>query len=88
MNLTKSDQDYLISLGHITNDLPQIEEAMREYMTTYTMGSKRITRQEAIEQLGRQKYLSGLSRSAFHYSAVQYTSNNIPIYFDSSKLLK
>ena len=42
-----------------------------------------------IEILGREAYLSGTSRSAFHWSCVRETDKiGVLIYFDSSRLFK
>ena len=50
---------------------------------------RRISRKEAIELLGRETWLSGLDRSAFHWSAMRQTKDDKGyVYFDSSKLFK
>lgn len=85
MKLTNKDRKLLIKWGHDEKDFNQIEEATRK--TVYEMNGKRIPRKKALEVLGKEEYLSGISRSAFHQSAVRNNNDKI-IYFDSSKLFK
>lgn len=88
MKLTKEDRAFLLSLGHEEYDLPQIEAALHEGRTTYTLGDKPITRAQAIQLLGRESYLSGISRSAFHYTAEQTTETGEAVGFDSYRLFQ
>lgn len=86
MKLTKKDKKMLLSLGCAERDLGQIDEAMRK--TTYEYHNRQITWEEAINLLGRKSYLAGISRSAFHWTAVQHTPDGRPVYFDSSRLFE
>lgn len=88
MKLTVEDKKNLIEMGYTERDFKQIELAASK--TTYTDDSdKRVSRAKAIELLGRKAFLSGLGRSAFHWSAVRETEDGkTSIYFDSSKLFK
>ena len=93
MKLTEEDKQLLRKLGHPDTDFPQIEEAMQTKYTKYDYQGKRISREKAVELLGRRKYICGLSRSAFHWDAVQLVSeNNGPeenvVYFNSHNLFK
>lgn len=93
MKLTEEDKQLLRKLGHPDADFPQIEEAMQTKYTKYDYQGKRISREKAIELLGRRKYICGLSRSAFHWSAVQHVSENDGseddvVGFDSHNLFK
>ena len=88
MKLAKEDKELLLYLGHTECDLAQIETALRRNRTTYCLDNKQITRDEAVRLLGREKYLSGISRSAFHSSAVQYAEGGQAVYFDSSRMFK
>lgn len=91
MKLTKKDKEYLLSIGHAESDFEQIENVAK--YTKYDMFTKedesivtRITQKKAIEILGRNIYLSGLGRTAFHYSAVRYNDEGtIYVVFDGSK---
>ena len=94
MKLTKKDKEYLLSIGYAERDFEQIEDIAK--YTKYDMFTKkdesivtRITQKKAIEILGRNIYLSGLGRTAFHYSAVRYNDEGtIYIVFDGSKYFK
>lgn len=105
MKLTDTDKKYLLEkiYGGIKQtfeeDLPQIEEAAD--VTKYSLikykednwrgkyDEKRISKTEAIRILGREGWLSGLSRSAFHWMATrELDDNRSQVYFDSSKLFK
>ena len=57
MRLTDSDKECLKAWGYPEQDMKQIEE------------EGRISAEKASKLLGREAYLSGLSRSAFHWSA-------------------
>ena len=86
MKLTEKDKNYLRNLGNKDADLKQIEEAAN--VTTYTNRGKRISRNKAIELLGREEWLSGISRSAFHWTAGRMAKDNTEVDFDSSRLFK
>lgn len=93
MKLTNQDKEYLKKLGHTSEDFAQIEKATGK--TTYTLCDEftgketLINTEKALELLGRETYLSGISRSAFHWSALRETKTyGISIYFDSSRLFK
>lgn len=88
MKLTNQDKMLLRGMGHDDKDFPQIEEAMRKYYTTYDLDGETISREQAIALLGREAYLSGISRSAFHYTAARSTDDGRVVGFDSSKLFK
>lgn len=93
MKLTNQDKEYLKKIGYTNKDFSQIEQATGK--TIYTLCDEnsgketRINTADAIETLGRENYLSGISRSAFHWSAVRETKiKGIVVYFDSSKLFR
>jgi len=86
MKLTSTDKELLINWGYREEDLNQIERATTK--TTYEMNGKKISVNEVLEVLGRETYLSGISRSAFHWSAVRNNNDGEEVYFDSSKLFK
>lgn len=86
MRLTQNDKECLREWGYPECDLLQIEEATQK--TIYTCNDKRLSARQAIELLGRETYLSGISRSAFHWSCVRETESDDRIYFDSSRLFK
>lgn len=88
MKLTTEDKQHLIEWGYSERDLPQIEEAMRRDKTAYKIGSCSISREDAIVALGRLEYLSGIARSAFHFSAARTASDGRVVIFDSSRLFR
>ena len=91
MKLTKKDKEYLISIGVSADDFEQMEDVSK--YTKYEMFEihnesivTRITQKKAIEILGRHTFLSGLNRSAFHYSAVRFSPDDkIAVVFDSHR---
>lgn len=88
MKLTNDDKRQLVDWGYTEEDIDQIERASQRNKTVYEMGGEPISREEAIMRLGRREYLSGLSRSAFHFTASRTTDNGKVILFDSSRLFK
>nr|WP_325237735.1 hypothetical protein [uncultured Oscillibacter sp.] len=88
MRLSKEDKELLHSWGFKDQDFGQIEEALRADKTSYELENCRISRKQAIEVLGMRKFLSGIARSAFHWSAARETSDGKVVYFDSRKLFK
>ena len=88
MKLTNADKEMILKNGYTEKDFPQIESAMLKKNTKYELNDKPISREEAISLLGREKYISGICRSAFHASAVRETSDNKLVYFDSYNLFR
>jgi hypothetical protein len=86
MKLTNKDKEMLINWGYKEEDLNQIERATTK--TTYEMNGKKISINEALNVLGRETFLSGISRSAFHWSAGREDGKGQTVYFNSSKLFK
>ena len=94
MKLTNKDKKYLLSIGYTENDFEQIGNIAKH--TKYEMFTKKdesivttITQKKAIELLGRNTFLSGLGRTAFHQSAVRYNDEGtIYVVFDGSKFFK
>lgn len=86
--LREQDKDLLRSWGHTDRDFEQIEKVMAKRYTKYSLDGSRITREKAVDILGWRAYLSGISRSAFHRTAVRQTSDGREILFDSSAFFK
>lgn len=87
MKLNKEDKKLLLNWGYLNQDLNQIERATTK--TAYFINDEKISTKKAIEILGREKYLSGVGRSAFHLTATRSNDDdNITIFFDSSKLFE
>lgn len=105
MEMTDTDKKYLLEkiYGGIKKtfdgDLPQIEEAadvtkyklVKYAKDNYTgdCEKKVISRKVAICLLGRETWLSGLVRSAFHWTSTRTLGDGRRcIMFDSSKLFR
>lgn len=88
MKLTEEDKRLLRSWDVAESDFAQIEEAFSAAKTKYELNGKRISRQKAIELLGREGYLSGIVRSAFHFTAERKTQAGDSVYFDSRNLFR
>ena len=88
MRSTASEQESLKAGGSPEQDMKQIEEAMRKIV--YKINHKRrISAEKASKLLGREAYLSGLSRSAFHWSASRDIGDSgNTVSFDSSRLFQ
>ncbi len=88
MKLTEEDKNMLIQWGYSEEDIPQIKKAIRVsqyYVYEIHQRDIPISLNEALELLGRGKFLSGIARSAFHWSALR-ENNNVKILFSSKKL--
>lgn len=94
MKLTESDKRYLVNIGHEEKDFAQIEEALSARTTTYELNKvighklRDVSREEAISLLGRNLYLSGIARSAFHGTAIRENEQGDRVLFDSTKLFR
>ena len=86
--LTEDDKELLISWGYLQKDLDQIE--LEANVCKYEQVFKRkpekeLTREEVIKKIGRKQYLSGISRTAFHWNCCR-DRGNICISFESGLL--
>ena len=100
MTFGKKDLETLLKIygGHrkfLAEDLPQIELAAD--MTAYSFGTndsneRTITRIGTIRKIGRQAWISGLVRSAFHRTAIRYVDDSDEskgyVYFDSRNMFR
>jgi hypothetical protein len=88
--LSDKDKELLLKWGYPESDFRQIADAIR--VTKYTLidkdgKEKNISSEEARKMLGDEEFLSGISRSAFHWTAMRGTEDR-GIHFDSSKLFE
>ena len=91
MKLTSEDKALLRQYGYADENFPQIELAMQTRYTKYKLGNTAISRERALGLLGRRKYLSGIARSAFHYTAartIEESEESGVVCFDSSRLFR
>lgn len=84
MELTKKDIKILRDWGYKGKDINQIEIATS--LTKYEYKGKLICDVKARKLLGDEEYLSGISRSAFHWSSSRETPDGDTVAFDSSAL--
>lgn len=68
VKLTKKDKEFLKKIGYLEMDFNQIEKANYKYYIEY---NQRISEEEALKKLGRNRWLSGVGRACFHTSAVR-----------------
>lgn len=95
MKLTKQDKELLASWGERSNDIAQIERASKSDILELKLENletgkrRKIGQKEAIKILGRETFLSGLSRAAFHYSSSRNSEDDkFRISFYCGKLFK
>lgn len=85
MKLTKADRHYLVEEFHEdAQAIDQIERAVGQ--TWFTYKGERISAARAIELCGRERFLSAMDRSAFHWTTAVPLEDGSVVYFDSSKL--
>lgn len=87
MDLTNKDKILLNKWGFQEIDFLSIKEAIAK--TDYFLNLEvKVSEEEAIALLGREKFLNGIAWSTFHQCAVRSVVSNDDdfVYFDSSKL--
>jgi hypothetical protein len=84
MKLTSEDKKILKNWGYKSSDFKQIERATSK--TEYELDDERMSLTEVLQVLDRKTYLSGIARSAFHWSACRENEKGQTVYFNSSKL--
>lgn len=89
MKLNDEDKRFLQKIGYSADEFQQIEYAMRASQTLYYVDDVPISREEAIRILGREEYISGVARSAFHGSSLRFSeTQEQSVYFDSSRIFQ
>lgn len=92
MKIPEKDKERLRGQGYTDDDLDQIAAVGR--YTTYSLHNdetgvnKRISAAKAMDILGWDTFLSGITRSAFHLVATREGSNGNVVLFDSSKFFQ
>lgn len=89
-NLTQQDIEILKKWGHQDKDLSQINKAITktDYRYCHNGKEEKITHKQARELLGNEQFLSGISRSAFHYSSCREIEGKGYVDFDSRRMFK
>lgn len=80
--LTRKDMAVLRSCGYDRREYKQIEVCANICIYTDNNGHT-MSYKDAIEILGREQFLSGISRAAFHWSSYR-EENASGVYFDCS----
>ena len=92
MKLTKADKEIIKEFGYEDKDFDQIERAIGKTKYSLSMvgnGVEKISAKKAMEILGRRNFLSGICRSAFHWSSVRTPDDySCKVFFDSSRLFR
>ena len=91
--LTEEDKEELLLLGYLQEDFWQINLAFKECEFEITDNNiekgcktRKCGAKRAVEVLGREHFLSGLGRAAFHATSVRYSvDGRFEIYFDLRK---
>lgn len=86
MILTNEDKQYLMDCGYEKEDFNQIARAISK--TSYEYQGEEISAQKVIEVVGRENFLSGIARSAFHFTASREDKDGNYVHFDSTSLFK
>lgn len=89
--LNKRHKEIILGFGYPKEDLRQIEKALK--YTTFTLCIKGkedeiVSLDKAVEILGEKEFLSGMCRSAFHWTAMRNNDEIRNIHFNSSKLFE
>ena len=81
--LTEKDRDNLLNWGYAPSDLAQIEECAKK--SVYVLDMKEsIPLEKVLELLDRDTFLSGISRSAFHWTSTRETLDGThSVFFES-----
>lgn len=82
MVFTMEDRKLLKKWGYKDKEIDFIEKAST--CTVYTARKKNICDDEALNILGREEFISGLSRSAFHHTATRRADNGVEVSFDNT----
>lgn len=80
MKLTEQDKLILRNWGYPESDMKQLQRAA-SWCKYEGENDERLVAKEVISILGRETWLSGISRAAFHYSATR-ENNGQTVYFD------
>ena len=97
MKMSKRQIEILKGFGEDDESIEQVERAAT--VTIYKYKGRRISRKKAIELLGEEEFLSGLDRSAFHWTCIRWVDNEKAdksinsfmheyVYFDSRRFFE
>ena len=85
-SLTEEDKAALGGMGYSQEDFAQIEQCANQ--SVYLIDDKEsIPLEDVLEMLGRQTFLSGIARSAFHWTCLRESPDgNHSVFFESGKM--
>lgn len=86
MKLTQEMKRIFTEFGHDEKDFAQLQTATQSKNTICIHCGEKITHQQAIDILGLHGYLSGISRSAYHWSACRQNADGDTVFFDSRRM--
>ena len=86
MILTPEDKETLIELGAKETDIPLMEKTIKKTIYVTEKG-KKIKRNDLLNQMDRETWLSGICRSFYYAFSMRYTENGQVIFFDASKVI-
>lgn len=86
MRWSNEDTKLLQEWGYPQEDIDQIKRARK--FVVLKVKDKKISIDKAIEILGREDFLSGLSRASFHWTSVRKNDKGDSVYFDCSKMFE
>lgn len=85
MTITKEEKRSLTLQGYSRTDINEIIRAARKTSYFLVCGQQRLTipESEAVERLGREEWLKGITRSAFHIDTTRHGLNGEMIHMHS-----
>ena len=86
MRWSNEDTKLLQDWGYSQEDIEQIKQARK--FVVLEVKDKKISIDKAIEILGREDFLSGLSRASFHFTSIRKNDKGDSVYFDCRKMFE
>lgn len=87
MKLTEQDKQTLRGWGYIESDMKQLEEAAARCEYVNNKSNKFVNSEWVIRMLGRETWLSGIGRAAFHWTCSR-DKNGHSVHFDCSRMFR
>lgn len=87
MKLTEQDKKTLLGRGYLKSDMKQLEEAAARCEYVNNKNDRYVSAEWVIRMLGRETWLNGLGRAAFHWTCSR-ENNGHSIHFDCSRMFK
>lgn len=87
MELTAKDKKTLLEHGYLKSDMKQLEEAAARCEYVNNKNDRYVSAELVIRMLGREIWLSGLGRAAFHWTCTR-ENNGHSVHFDCSRMFR